>query len=140
MDQAKEIVGHMMKNDAFSQWLGITVVSNAPGEATLKMTVRDEMVNGMKIAHGGITYSLSDSALAFAVNAHGIKSVSVETSISHLQPVQIGDQLTTSTKELSLSRKIGVYLIEIVNQHQEIVSSFKGTVYRTGKVWGTKDV
>ena len=129
-----------MQTDRMSQWLGISVLAYTPGNVICQMTVRDEMVNGMKIAHGGITYSLSDSALAFAVNAHGIKSVSVETSISHLQPVQIGDKLTTSTKELSLSRKIGVYLIEIVNQHQEIVSSFKGTVYRTGKVWGTKDV
>jgi acyl-CoA thioesterase len=136
----KEIVDQMMQTDRMSQWLGISVLAYTPGNVICQMTVRDEMVNGMKIAHGGITYSLSDSALAFAVNAHGIKSVSVETSISHLQPVQIGDQLTTSTKELSLSRKIGVYLIEIVNQHQEIVSSFKGTVYRTGKVWGTKDV
>ena len=129
-----------MQTDRMSQWLGISVLAYTHGNVICQMTVRDEMVNGMKIAHGGITYSLSDSALAFAVNAHGIKSVSVETSISHLQPVQIGDQLTTSTKELSLSRKIGVYLIEIVNQHQEIVYSFKGTVYRTGKVWGTKDV
>ena len=136
----KEIVDQMMQTDRMSKWLGISVLAYTPGNVICQMTVRDEMVNGMKIAHGGITYSLSDSALAFAVNAHGIKSVSVETSISHLQPVQIGDQLTTSTKELSLSRKIGVYLIEIVNQHQEIVSSFKGTVYRTGKVWGTKDV
>lgn len=136
----KEIVDQMMQTDRMSQWLGISVLAYTPGNVICQMTVRDEMVNGMKIAHGGITYSLSDSALAFAVNAHGIKSVSVETSISHLQPVQIGDQLTTSTKELSLSRKIGVYLIEIVNQHQEIVSSFKGTVYRTGKVWCTKDV
>lgn len=136
----KEIVDQMMQTDRMSQWLGISVLAYTPGNVICQMTVRDEMVNGMKIAHGGITYSLSDSALAFAVNAHGIKSVSVETSISHLQPVQIGDQLTTSTKELSLSRKIGVYLIEIVNQHQETVSSFKGTVYRTGKVWDAKEV
>lgn len=136
----KEIVDQMMQTDRMSQWLGISVLAYTPGNVICQMTVRDEMVNGMKIAHGGITYSLSDSALAFAVNAHGIKSVSVETSISHLQPVQIGDQLTTSTKELSLSRKIGVYLIEVVNQHQETMSSFKGTVYRTGKVWDAKEV
>ncbi len=132
----KEIVDQMMKTDRMSQWLGISILDYTPGSVSCQMTVRDEMVNGMEIAHGGITYSLSDSALAFAVNAHGIKSVSVETSISHLKPVQIGDTLTTSTKELSLSRKIGVYLIDVTNQNQECVSSFKGTVYRTGKVWG----
>ena len=73
----KEIVDQMMQTDRMSQWLGISVLAYTPGNVICQMTVRDEMVNGMKIAHGGITYSLSDSALAFAVNAHGIKSVSV---------------------------------------------------------------
>jgi len=136
----KEIVDQMMETDRMSQWLGLTILNYSPGNVTCQMTVRNEMVNGMHIAHGGITYSLSDSALAFAVNAHGIKAVSVETSISHLKPVHSGDTLRTSTKELALSRKIGVYLIEISNQNQELVSSFKGTVYRTGKVWGEKEV
>jgi len=136
----KEIVDQMMQTDRMSQWLRISILVYNPGNVICEMTVRNEMVNGMEIAHGGITYSLSDSALAFAVNSHGIKAVSVETSISHLKPVHVGDKLTTSTKELSLSRKIGVYLIDVVNQHQETVSSFKGTVYRTGKVWGAKDI
>lgn len=132
----KEIVDQMMKTDRMSQWLGITILDYTSGQVKCQMAVREEMVNGMQIAHGGITYSLSDSALAFAINSHGTKSVSVETSISHLQPVQVGDLLTTSTTELSLSRKIGVYLIDVHNQNKQLVSSFKGTVYRTPKVWG----
>jgi len=86
----------MMKNDAFSQWLGITVVSNAPGEAVLKMTVRDEMTNGFHIAHGGISYALADSALAFAANGGGRQSLSIETSIHHLLAVRAGEELTAS--------------------------------------------
>lgn len=125
-----------METDQLSQWLGITVLDYTAGQVKCQMTVRAEMVNGMQIAHGGITYSLSDSTLAFAANGHGIKSVSVETSISHLHPVNVGDLLTSTTQELSLSRKIGVYLIDIHNQNGKLVSSFKGTVYRTGKVWG----
>lgn len=132
----QEIVDKMMLNDRMSEWLGIRILDYTVGNVTCQMTVRDQMVNGMQIAHGGITYSLSDSALAFAINSHGILSVSVETSISHMQPVHIGDVLTTSTSQLSISRKIGVYLINVHNQNQQLVSSFKGTVYRTGKVWG----
>lgn len=130
-----EIVDRMMSNDAMSQWLGIKVNSVSPGSVSCIMEVRSEMVNGFQIAHGGITYSLGDSALAFSVNSHGIHAVSVETSVSHLKPVKIGDTLTTQTRELSLSRKIGVYQVDIFNQEKVLVATFKGTVYRTGQEW-----
>jgi len=130
-----EIVDRMMSNDAMSQWLGIKVNSVSPGSVSCIMEVRSEMVNGFQIAHGGITYSLGDSALAFSVNSHGIHAVSVETSVSHLKPVKIGDTLTTQTRELSLSRKIGVYQVDIFNQEKVLVATFKGTVYRPGQEW-----
>ncbi len=130
-----EIVDRMMSNDTMSQWLGIKVNSVSPGSVSCIMEVRSEMVNGFQIAHGGITYSLGDSALAFSVNSHGIHAVSVETSVSHLKPVKIGDTLTTQTRELSLSRKIGVYQVDIFNQEKVLVATFKGTVYRTGQEW-----
>ncbi len=132
---AKEIVDQMLVEDRMSQWLGIEICSYDLGNVSCKVTVRDEMVNGLLIAHGGITYSLADSALAFSVNSHGTHAMSIETSISHLKPVKIGDVLTTSTKEISLSRKIGVYLIEIQNQLGLVVAVFKGTVYRTDEPW-----
>lgn len=125
----------MYNNDAFSQWLGIERLGESPGSCRLRMTVRDEMTNGFKIAHGGITYSLADSALAFASNGHGIQSVSIETEISHLKPVVAGDVLTATTKELSSGRKMGVYHIQITNQKEEIVADFKGTVFRKGVEW-----
>ena len=125
----------MYDNDAFSQWLGIEVVEVKDGYCELKMTVRKEMLNGFQIAHGGIAYSLADSALAFASNSHGRKSLSVETSISHTVSVKEGDVLTANTEELSLSDKIGVYHITITNQDNQEVAYFKGTVYRTSKEW-----
>ena len=115
MNQSEKIVDTMYQNDAFSQWLGIEVVELKDGYCKLNMTVRKEMLNGFQIAHGGIAYSLADSALAFASNSHGRKSLSVETSISHTVSVKEGDVLTVTTKELSLSDKIGVYLITIIN-------------------------
>ena len=135
MNQSEKIVDTMYQNDAFSQWLGIEVVEIKDGYCKLNMTVRKEMLNGFQIAHGGIAYSLADSALAFASNSHGKKSLSVETSISHTVSVKDGDVLTATTEELSLSDKIGVYLITITNNENQKIAYFKGTVYRTSKNW-----
>ena len=135
MSLPEKVFRKMYDNDAFSQWLGIEVVEVKDGYCELKMTVRKEMLNGFQIAHGGIAYSLADSALAFASNSHGRKSLSVETSISHTVSVKEGDVLTANTEELSLSDKIGVYHITITNQDNQEVAYFKGTVYRTTKDW-----
>ncbi|MBL0128609.1 MAG: hotdog fold thioesterase [Flavobacteriales bacterium] len=132
---AERVVARMYDNDPFSIWLGIERVQVEPGRCTLRMTLRNEMLNGFAIAHGGITYSLADSCLAFASNSHGIQAVSVETSISHTKPVKQGDVLTAQSEEMSLSRSIGVYHITITNQREEVVALFKGTVFRTGKPW-----
>jgi acyl-CoA thioesterase len=139
MSNPRKIINKMFDQDAFSQWLGIEIIDVSEGFCQLKMTVRKEMLNGFQIAHGGIAYSLADSALAFASNSHGRKSLSVETSISHTVSVKEGEVLTVATKELSLSDKIGVYLITIINQRNEDVAYFKGTVYRTSKEWSPND-
>ena len=134
-DIPKKVVDKMYENDAFSQWLGIKRIEDGAGISVLQMTVRKEMLNGFYILHGGISYSLADSALAFASNGHGRKAVSVETSISHTHACKEGDALTTHTQEMSLSNKIGVYQITITNQEDKTVALFKGTVYRTSKNW-----
>jgi acyl-CoA thioesterase len=135
MTNAEKIVNLMFTNDAFSQWLGIERLRVAPGICDLRMTVRSEMLNGFAIAHGGISYSLADTALAFASNAHGLKCYSVETSISHVKMVAQEDVLTTVVEEKSLSNRIGVYHITVFNQNNEAVAFFKGTVHRSEKSW-----
>ena len=135
MIHPSKIVDKMYENDAFSKWLGIKRIEDRAGKSVLQITVRKEMLNGFNIVHGGITYSLADSALAFASNGHGRKAVSVETSISHTQTCKEGDVLTTHTEEMSLSKKIGIYQITITNQHNKTVALFKGTVYITDKNW-----
>ena len=132
---ATRVVDTMYSNDLFSQWLGIERILVEEGKCVLKMTVRKEMLNGFEIAHGGICYSLADSALAFASNSHGRKAVSVETSISHLVSCKEGDVITATAEEISLSNKIGIYNIVITNQENKKVAIFKGTVYRTEKEW-----
>ena len=139
MSNPRKIINKMFDQDAFSQWLGIKIVEVSEGNCQLQMPVRSEMLNGFQIAHGGIAYSLADSALAFASNSHGRKSLSVETSISHAVSVKEGNVLTATTEELSLSDKIGVYLITITNQDNQKVAYFKGTVYRTSKEWFPDD-
>ncbi len=131
----EKIVSKMYDNDWFSQWLGIDRLEVKQGKCVLRMTIRKEMLNGFAIAHGGITYSLADSALAFASNSHGRMSVSVETSISHTESLKEGDIITATAEEMSLSNKVGVYHITVINQHNKVVALFKGTVYRTSKEW-----
>ena len=135
MEKAEKIVNTMINGDAFSKWLGIEVMKVSEGFCKLEMTVRDEMTNGFNIAHGGISYSLADSALAFAANSDGVQSLSIETTISHTKKVLSGDRLTAETKEISKNEKNAVYNITITNQDDITVAHFKGTVYRTKKKW-----
>ena len=135
MSLAKRVVDKMINGDAFSQWLGIKVIEISEGKCTLEMTVRDEMTNGFNIAHGGIAYSLADSALAFAANSYGIQSMSIETSISHTKKVKSGDVLKAITKEVNKSNKTAIYYITITNQDNIEIAHFKGTVYKTDRKW-----
>ena len=139
-DLAARVVDRMFTHDLFSQWLGIELVQVEPGKCVLKMKVRKEMLNGFYILHGGISYSLADSALAFASNSHGRMSVSIETSISHIVACKEGDEITASAEEISISNKIGIYHIAVTNQEGVKVALFKGTVYRTGKEWFPTEV
>ena len=123
----------MLQNDAFSQWLGIEVIESERGYCKLTMMVREEMTNGFGVCHGGITFSLADSALAFASNSHGSISLALENNINFTKKVSAGDTLIAETEELQNGRTIGVYKVRILNQDEDLVAEFRGTVYRTGK-------
>lgn len=135
MELARKVVEKMITGDAFSQWLGIEILEITKGYCKLKMIVRKEMTNGFDIAHGGISYSLADSALAFAANSDGIQSLSVETSIAHTKKVMSGDTLIAETQEISKNDKSAVYNINITNQDNIEVAHFQGKVYRTKREW-----
>ena len=135
MKTPKEIVDIMMRADAFSHWLGIKVISIDKGLCSLSCEVNSEMLNGFHIAHGGITYSLADSCLAFASNSYGLQCVSIETSISHIKKVLINDKLTATSREISRNKKTGIYEVSIYNQKNELVAIFKGTVYISENLW-----
>jgi acyl-CoA thioesterase len=128
---AERVVKGMLARDAFSEWLGIEALEIAPRRSRLRMTVRKEMVNGFGVAHGGIAYSLADSALAFACNTHGQISVAIDNQISYPAPVNVGDVLTAEVTEGSETKSLGFYRITVKNQHDSVVAIFKGTVYNT---------
>ncbi|MEK7402331.1 MAG: hydroxyphenylacetyl-CoA thioesterase PaaI [Gemmatimonadota bacterium] len=133
---AVRVVKGMLAKDEFSKWLGIEAVEIAPRRSTLRMTVRKEMVNGFGVAHGGIAYSLADSALAFACNTHGQVSVAIDNAISYPAPINVGDVLTADVTDGSETQRLGFYRITVRNQNDVVVAIFKGTVYNTKRDHG----
>src|SRR5215831_2800343 len=130
----EEVVEHMMENDFFSQWMGVEVLDVKEGYSKIKMTIRKEMVNGFGIVHGGLPFSLADSAFAFACNNRNNLSVALDVTITFTKAVNVGDVLTAEAKEFHNGRSTGVYQIIVSNQHDEQIALFKGTCFRTGKV------
>jgi len=129
----EQVVSHMMENDFFSQWMGVEVLEVREGYSRIKMTIRKEMVNGFGIVHGGLPFSLADSAFAFACNNRNNLSVALDVTITFTKPVNIGDELIAEAKEFHNGKSTGVYLITVTNQDNEQVALFKGTCFRTGK-------
>ncbi|MDB4906836.1 MAG: thioesterase superfamily protein [Gemmatimonadetes bacterium] len=128
---ARAVTSAMLAKDEFSRWLGITVLAVSPGSCTASMLVRPEMVNGFGVSHGGVTYSLADSALAFAGNTNGRVTLAIENSISYPAPVQVGDTLTAVATEESASNRLAFYTVRVTQQEGRTVAIFRGTVYRT---------
>lgn len=124
----------MLAQDAYSQWLGIEILECEIGRCKVAMKVRPEMLNSMQKAHGGITYSLADTAFGFAANTHGKFAVSIETSINHIEAVNEGDYLIAESVIEKVNNKLGFNIIE-VKRGDELVALFKGVVYRTNKDW-----
>lgn len=135
MKTPQEIVQIMLEHDHFSEWMKVEILDLDKGHCTLSCVTKKDMLNGFGILHGGITYSLSDSALAFASNSYGFKCVSVETSISHIRPVRVDTQLTVTCREIHRGRSIGIYNVDIHDDKGELVSKFKGTIHISKDPW-----
>lgn len=135
MKSPQAIVEQMYAGDAFSKWLGIKVLSNDAGSCKLSMTVREEMCNGFGIAHGGISYSLADSALAFAANGYGKHALSIETGISHHKSIAAETEIFAEATAIKEGRTLGVYQVLITTKEGALLASFKGTVLRKENTW-----
>ncbi|MCD2260684.1 hotdog fold thioesterase [Psychroserpens luteolus] len=132
--KGEQIPYKMLSQDAYSQWLGIEILECEIGRCKVAMTIRKEMLNSMNKAHGGISYSLADTAFGFAANTHGKYAVSIETSINHIEALDEGDYLVAESVIEKVNNKLGFNIIE-VKRGEELVALFKGIVYRTQKDW-----
>ena len=129
-----DAVSDMLARDAFSRWLGIEVVTVHAGHCTLRMEVRDDMLNGFGVSHGGIVYSLADSAMAFACNAGPHVTVAVDNAITYPAAIHVHDVLEAVAEEEAASGRLAYYRATIRNQHGTVVAIFRGTVYRTRRL------
>ncbi len=120
----------MEKDDAFSKMLGMQLKDTAPGEATVTLEITDKLVNGHGICHGGVMFSLADTAFAYACNSRNHKTVALNCSISFLSPVKIGEHIKAIATEQSLKGRTGIYDVVVLNDRNEKIALFRGTSYR----------
>ena len=132
--QGEQIPHKMLSLDPFSTWLGIEILECEIGRCRVAMTVRNDMLNSMGKAHGGISYALADTAFGFTANTHGKFAVSIETSINHIEALEEGDYLIAESVIEKVNNKLGFNIVE-VKRGDELVALFKGVVYRTQKDW-----
>lgn len=128
-DVADHVAAGMLVNDRATRMLGIEVQSVSPGVATLRMAVRDDMLNGHDICHGGLVATLADSAFAYACNSYNELTVASGFSIDLLLASRLGDTLTATCREVSRSGRTGLYDAEVLNQRGERVAMFRGRSY-----------
>jgi acyl-CoA thioesterase len=123
---AELVAEEMEKNDRVLALLGIKIVRVSAGQAELSMNVKSEMLNGFSIAHGGITFTLADTAFAYACNSHNRLTVARRCEIKFRKMVHVGDSLTAVAIERSLHGKAGIYDVKVTNQDKEEVATFIG--------------
>jgi acyl-CoA thioesterase len=122
----------MYEQDRASQALGMRVLEVRPGCARLEMKVREDMVNGHQLCHGGLIFTLADSAFAFACNTYDLVTVAAAGTIEFLLSARLGDELTATAEERSRSKRTGVYDVTVRNQQGECVALFRGRSHQIG--------
>lgn len=124
-DLARACADAMWKEDNASSGLGMKIVEIGPGSARLTMTVRPDMVNGQRIAHGGFIFTLADTAFAFACNSHNQRAVAAQGNITFIRPGKLGDRLVATAREISRSGRSGIYDVQ-VKVGQDVIAEFRG--------------
>ena len=125
-----ELAQYMLNQDFFSQWMGIKLIEVREKYCLIEMPIKQEMINGLKTVHGGVTFAFADSALAFSSNNTNEASVALNCTINFTKAVKLGDTLFAESILISDTRKTGIYDISIRNQDKILVASFRGTVYK----------
>jgi acyl-CoA thioesterase len=124
-------IARLAARDRLMALLGIEHVDGGNGRAAVSLAVRDDHLNFNGTCHGGVTFALADSAFGLASNSHGAIAAAIDAHITYQVAVRAGDVLTATAVEVSRSRRLGVYRIDVARQDGVIVSTFTGTVYVT---------
>ena len=125
-ERAKKAAAIMWENDRASPWIGIRLDTIDEGRSKMSLVVQDHHVNGHDICHGGIIFTLADSAFAFACNSRNQNTVAQHNSITYISPGKLGDTLTADAKEVSLSGRSGIYDVTVTNQNNDVIAEFRG--------------
>jgi acyl-CoA thioesterase len=133
-DLARACAEAMWQEDDASKGLGMEIVEIKPGQATLTMTVKPEMVNGQRIAHGGFIFALADSAFAFACNTHNERTVAAQGNITFIRPGKLGDRLVAAAREISRSGRSGIYDVR-VTAGDAVIAEFRGHSRTIAGTW-----
>ena len=133
-DLARACADAMWAEDDASRGLGMEITEIKSGHATLTMTVRPEMVNGQRIAHGGFIFTLADSAFAFACNSHNDRAVAAHNDITFIRPGKLGDKLVATAREISRSGRSGIYDVQ-VTANGVVIAEFRGHSRTIGGTW-----
>lgn len=130
---AAERVSRLAARDKFARGLGIRCVDAGPGRAVVRMTVQEKHLNFNGTGHGGMLFTLADMAFGLASNSHGVVAAGIDAHITYHVAAQLGDVLTATATEVSRSRKLAVYRVELTREDDTLVASFTGTVYVTSR-------
>jgi acyl-CoA thioesterase len=133
-DLARACADAMWKEDDASKGLGMEIVEIGPGRATLALTVRPDMVNGQRIAHGGFIFTLADSAFAYACNSHNVRAVAAQGDITFIRPGNLGDRLVATAREVSRSGRSGIYDVR-VTAGEVVIAEFRGHSRTISGTW-----
>ena len=129
--RAEKIVAHMMEKDEFSRWMKVEVLEVDEGYCKVTCPIKKEMLNGFSVTHGGIVFSLADSALAFSAATYGRVSLAIENSISFTQKTVLSNRITAESRCINLTHKTGLFEVKVLDQDNNLVALMKATVYRT---------
>ncbi len=132
LDLARRCADAMLANDRASDSMGISLNIPEPGVAVATMRVREDMVNGFNVMHGGLTFALADTAFAFACNAYDQQAFAASAQIEFLRPALLGDELAATAREDYRGRRNGYYSVTVRNQRDEVVALFRGRSVSNG--------
>mgnify|MGYP000028250473 CR=1 FL=1 len=131
-DSARSCADALLANDRATRAMGISIEVKDAGQAVATMQVRDDMINGLDVMHGGLTFALADTACAFACNTLGEQTVAAAAQIEFLRPARLGDTLTATAREDYRGRRNGYYTVEVHNQRDELIALFRGRTRSDG--------